>query len=246
MKNTKSQRAGFWGTFVFHTVLIVICVIFSLGYMPLIEKPKGEELRHKFKFSTNAGLQEKIDKKNQDAEVKAIHSNQDNLAEDIVEQKKESLGLNSNQDTLMLVQSKDEKELEVLSPELMGALASLDNLPTLKDSMTADDPDPVPDIDPSSYDDPSGGSYILNNRYAINKPKPKYNCKEMGIVVVLVTVNREGETIKAEAGIRGTTESAPCLIKEAEEAALNTTWRKVGPNAREFQVGQITYNFYQN
>ena len=60
-----------------------------------------------------------------------------------------------------------------------------------------------------------------------------------------VWVNREGITIKAEAGVRGTTESASCLLEEAKSAALKTTWTPYF-NAPEIQIGKITYNFYQN
>ena len=45
--------------------------------------------------------------------------------------------------------------------------------------------------------------------------------------------------------MRGTTESASCLLEEAKSAALKTTWTPYF-NAPEVQIGQITYNFYQN
>ena len=51
-------------------------------------------------------------------------------------------------------------------------------------------------------------------------------------------------TIKAEAGVRGTTESSPCLLKEAKNAAMKTTWTPY-LNAPDIQIGQITYNFHK-
>ena len=89
------------------------------------------------------------------------------------------------------------------------------------------------------------GYSLSDNRFAVRKVKPDYLCKETGRIVVRVWVNREGVTTKAIAGIRGTTESAACLIKEAESAALKTTWTPY-LNAPETQIGQITYNFYRN
>ena len=86
---------------------------------------------------------------------------------------------------------------------------------------------------------------MTDNRLALLKVKPKYLCQESGRVVVRVWVNREGVTIKAEAGIRGTTESASCLLQEAKVAALQTKWTPYF-NAPELQIGQITYNFYRN
>ena len=67
------------------------------------------------------------------------------------------------------------------------------------------------------------GYVLSDNRLAVNKIKPKYFCQESGRVIVRVWVNREGVTIKAEAGVRGTTESASCLLEEAKSAALKTT-----------------------
>ena len=89
------------------------------------------------------------------------------------------------------------------------------------------------------------GYVLSDNRFAVKKVKPKYNCDESGTVVVRVWVNREGKTIKAEAGVRGTTESASCLIREAKLAARQTTWTPYS-SAPEVQIGQITYNFYRN
>ena len=82
-------------------------------------------------------------------------------------------------------------------------------------------------------------------RFAISKIKPNYTCNKSGTVVVRVWVNRKGETIKAEAGVRGTTESASCLLNEAKTAALKTTWTPYF-DAPEVQIGKITYNFYIN
>ena len=77
------------------------------------------------------------------------------------------------------------------------------------------------------------------------KVKPDYKCEESGKVIVRVWVNREGHTIKAEPGIRGTTESASCLLEEAKIAALKTTWTPY-IDAPDIQIGQITYNFHRN
>lgn len=93
----------------------------------------------------------------------------------------------------------------------------------------------------------SGGGigYSLGNRKAISKPVPKYICNEEGKVVVEVSVDRNGRTINAVAGVKGTTNTASCLLEQAKIAAMNTRW-DASSNAPEKQVGKITYNFNLN
>lgn len=90
-----------------------------------------------------------------------------------------------------------------------------------------------------------GTGYSLGNRKAISKPVPKYTCNEEGRVVVEVSVDRNGRTVNAVAGIKGTTNTASCLLDQAKIAAMNTRW-DASSNAPERQVGKITYNFNLN
>ncbi len=91
----------------------------------------------------------------------------------------------------------------------------------------------------------SGSGYSLGNRKAISKPVPKYTCNEQGKVVVEVSVDRNGRTINAIAGIKGTTNTASCLLDQARIAAMNTRW-DASDSAPEKQVGKIIYNFNLN
>lgn len=92
----------------------------------------------------------------------------------------------------------------------------------------------------------SGGGYSLGNRKALSKPKPNSNCSdETGMVVVEVTVDKNGNTINAIAGVRGTTITAKCLKDQARLAAMSTKW-DASSDAPEKQVGKIVYNFNLN
>ncbi|MTH17392.1 energy transducer TonB [Flavobacterium sp. LC2016-01] len=90
-----------------------------------------------------------------------------------------------------------------------------------------------------------GSGYSLGNRKALSKPAPKYNCNEEGKVVVEVTVDQNGKTISATAGIKGTTNTASCLLDQARIAAMNTKWES-DSDAPVKQVGKIIYNFSLN
>ena len=88
----------------------------------------------------------------------------------------------------------------------------------------------------------SGGNYRLGNRKALTKPKPTYDCNEEGNVYVRISVDKNGNVIAAQPGVKGTTNSAPCLLQRAKEAALKTKFNP-DSNAPAKQVGLIIYNF---
>lgn len=96
---------------------------------------------------------------------------------------------------------------------------------------------------PGSGNGSGGGvGYSLGNRKALIKPAPKYVCNESGKVVVEVQVDKTGKTISALAGVKGTTNTAKCLLEQAKIAALNTKWQS-SDSAPETQRGNIIYNF---
>ena len=61
-------------------------------------------------------------------------------------------------------------------------------------------------------------------------------------MVIRVWVNGEGQTYKAELDLKNTTDTSPCLVREATTAALKTTWL-ADANAQPVQIGSISYNF---
>ena len=88
----------------------------------------------------------------------------------------------------------------------------------------------------------SGGNYNLSGRKALSKPKQQPDCQEEGIVVVRITVDNNGKVVSAISGVKGTTNTAPCLAKPAKEAALRTTWNS-DKDAPKIQTGTIIYKF---
>lgn len=91
----------------------------------------------------------------------------------------------------------------------------------------------------------SGSGYSLGGRRAVSKPAPAYNCNESGKVVVEVTVDKNGKTLSATPGVRGSTNNAKCLLDQAKIAALNTKW-EASDKAPEKQIGSIIYYFSLN
>jgi len=85
-------------------------------------------------------------------------------------------------------------------------------------------------------------NYNLAGRKVLSTPKEQPDCQEEGRVVVRVQVDNNGNVVAALAGVKGTTNSAPCLLKPAKEAALRTQWN-ADLAAPSKQVGTIIYTF---
>lgn len=93
---------------------------------------------------------------------------------------------------------------------------------------------------------PTGGnggiSYSLAGRTPVNLPVPEYNYQQAGIVVVEVTVDKNGMVTKAVPGVKGSTTLDEYLLKVAREAALRARFNRK-PDAPAYQKGTITYHF---
>ncbi|MGO3706533.1 MAG: energy transducer TonB [Mesonia hippocampi] len=86
------------------------------------------------------------------------------------------------------------------------------------------------------------GNYRLGGRKALNKEKFVQDCNESGIVVVKIEVNQQGQVISATPGVKGTTNTNPCLLNPAKKAALATRFNS-DADAPIKQVGTIIYEF---
>jgi hypothetical protein len=94
-------------------------------------------------------------------------------------------------------------------------------------------------------DQGSGISYSLSGRSARSLPKPVYPGDDEGLVVVKVTVDKNGNVTAAEPGARGTTIMDQRFWSEARQAALKAKFN-IDENAPAFQQGTISYRFRLN
>lgn len=239
MGTSKSKKIGLIGTFVFHILLLLICFFSSIGYTS-IAPPEGIEIQY-LPYEDSVVEEEIV----VESKIQPKESDNPKIVEDIIVDDSEFVEIFEGQDSIN-VNELEMAEAPLISSELEEVLSKLNSIPSSTPAISENK-----DSLPSSFsdnmikDELKDGYVLSDNRLAINKIKPKYSCQESGKVIVRVWVNREGITIKAEAGVRGTTESASCLLEEAKSAALKTTWTPYF-NAPEVQIGQITYNFYQN
>ena len=244
MVNSRHKKAGFFGTLLFHLGLLLICFFSSIGYTS-VELPIGIEIEfipyQEFEEVEDLSKQEDYSESNEST------INSDDLVEEFILQEDESVIIPNNEDTLTVSEEIKQDESVGISIELQNALSKISEM-NFNDTVAVTDQNEN-DLEVSMNSntiikDSQDGYTLSDNRFAVRKVKPEYSCEEFGKVIVRVWVNKEGFTIKAEAGIRGTTESSPCLLKEAKNAAMKTTWTPYF-NAPEVQIGHITYNFHK-
>ena len=89
----------------------------------------------------------------------------------------------------------------------------------------------------------SGGvGYGLNGRGRASFERLKQNCNESGLVIVRIVVNQSGNVIEATPGVKGTTNTAQCLLEPAKKIALSHKW-PANSNAPSRQIGFVSVNF---
>lgn len=80
----------------------------------------------------------------------------------------------------------------------------------------------------------------LAGRSAVSLPTPHYNSNIQGKIVVKIWVNRNGDVVKAECPVKGSTITDAKLVTIAKASALKAKF-SADENAPEEQIGTITY-----
>lgn len=89
----------------------------------------------------------------------------------------------------------------------------------------------------------SGGvGYGLNGRGRASFKRLKQDCNESGLVIVKIVVNKNGNVIEAVPGVKGTTNTASCLLEPAKKIALSHKW-PADSKAPAKQIGFVKVNF---
>ncbi len=105
-----------------------------------------------------------------------------------------------------------------------------------------------PDGDPNALShqgstEGGGNSYNLGGRGIKGSlPRPIYPGNEQGKVVVEIFVDRYGNVVKANAGVKGSTILSKPYLDAAYQAAMKAKF-DAKPDAPELQRGTITYRF---
>lgn len=87
-----------------------------------------------------------------------------------------------------------------------------------------------------------GKGYGLNGRNLQSNGKVVQECNQEGTVVVRITVDKQGNVIAAEPGVKGSTNTHPCLLTPAKKTALLHKWFP-DSKAPEQQIGFVVIQF---
>ena len=252
----KNKRKGIIGTILFHALLLFTFLFMGLTY----QDPPPEEEGISINFGFNDEGSKEIEPENTEEIIE--------LEEDIIEEQIETIEeivtqsiietptVETKKEKPQIVEKEEEIVEEIVEekkPEINKKAIDTGkkkNQKKSKGKSSKEGDQGIVDGDPNSNVFEGGGvgddgtAYQLGGRKAIEKPKPKGNQIE-GKVVVIITVDRLGNVIYANAGAQGSTTFNKELLKRAKNAALKTKF-DTKQSAPENQQGKIIYDFRLN
>ncbi len=143
-------------------------------------------------------------------------------------------------------QEAKKKELDALMGGLNNARGQAEGSEG-DDNRAGDKGDPAGDPYASTYYGAPGsgsgsGGYGLSGRTLRGREAVRQDCNQSGRVVVQIEVDRSGKVVRATPGVKGTTNTHPCLMEPARRTALSYRWNQ-DSEAPQKQVGFVVVNF---
>ena len=263
---TKHEKKSFAITVVIHVLLILLLLFFGFTYL---DPPPESGIAINFGTSdVGSGVEQPVEKikaapQKTSSEVTPVETaikeevvTQEVEEAPVVEKKKEDPVVQKTEKPVKKIEEPAKKPDPKPDKSTTDALSSILNGPESDGKASGGEGDDQlagdkgsPDGDPNAksyYGSGMGidgdGNYRLGGRKALNKEKFVQDCNEAGVVVVQIEVDRSGRVVRAVPGVKGTTNSAACLMDPAKRAALATRFNS-DANAPAKQVGTIIYNF---
>lgn len=240
-------------TIVFHALLLIVFLFYGLTTPLPLPEEEGIEVNLGYSDQGMGDFQPDELSSNAASSSPSSSSDESILAEDNEENPALSEKVNKNQTVTNEQTNKTEesKPQEHVDSRALYPGNQDKNATNGNEGITGkpgDQGNPYGNPNSDNYNGNSGNgngegiSYKLSGRSYKNLPKPNYNSMEQGKVVVKISVDRQGNVLKAESGVKGTTTSSQTLWKLAKDAALKAKF-DANANAPEEQIGTISYNF---
>ncbi len=267
---TKEEKKSFTITVVIHVVILLLLFMFGLKYLdPPLEQGIAVNFGTTDYGSGDVQPTEPIKSEPRDVvpqieETKSEPTTSSKSSENVLTADNTEAIAIQKQKEIADVQAKAEANAKVAEQKkkqeeadkkanldaLIGGVKKSDGKTTGgegNDNKSGDKGSPEGDPNASSYYGIGKGldgddNYLLVGRRAINKKIFVQDCNQEGIVVVDITVDRNGNVTSAVPGVRGTTNNSKCLTDPARRAALETKFNS-DPKAPAGQRGQIIYRF---
>tara|TARA_Y100001978_G_C23654443_1_gene415254 strand:+ start:491 stop:1243 length:753 start_codon:yes stop_codon:yes gene_type:complete len=246
--NQKEKLIGVFGTTLFHLLLLLIFFYLGLSYQDPPPPEEGINIDFGIK-DNNENISKNSNKENikninpEKNTVKSIENNEKQIVtqENIIT--KNTAKKEKKEDDKI----EDDKKNKINTKALYKGKKTNNKENKLEQDNFTDQNNSNQNQE-SNYNLSENGSknnFQLKGRTAEFKAKPIYNSQEQGIVVVLITVNQNGDVINAISGAKGSTTLNKNLLKRAKEAALKTKFNEK-KSAPKNQQGKIIYYFSLN
>ncbi len=235
LKIDTDDKAGLYLTLIFHLVIIIILLAYSIH----------KQLKTETSFVLDFTAQEELEKRQAHEQMVASVSEElDALIKAAQQQGKTPRNVAVDVNAPL----KDDKRSDGrdVYDKARRLQEKLDQ--SRKDAQKASDSDDNIDLggennsaENESYTGPAVISYSLDGRKAMSLPVPAYKCLGAGDVTVTIVVNRKGYVV-AEKVMESVSSTDQCLRDYALKAASRSRFSS-SKDAPERQGGQIVYRF---
>ncbi|OFX86766.1 MAG: hypothetical protein A2W99_06800 [Bacteroidetes bacterium GWF2_33_16] len=268
--NTKYKRTGLAGTIVFHSIILVLIVLF--GYTTPLPLPSEEGILINF-GDEDQGMGQEEPQFSETTEQQAANQESQEPAQESVSEETDEGNLTQDFEEAPVVKKetkktekkevkiepktepKPEEKTEVVKEQQVDARALFpgrnpNTTSTTGEGVTGFEGNQGSKTGSIDSDNHSGGNstggkgydFSLAGRNPESIPKPEYNYQKDGKVVVEITVDKLGKVTDAVPGAKGSTTLDANLLAAAKKAALLAKFDRK-PDAPAYQKGTITYYF---
>ncbi len=255
MLKTKSEKKAFVITSSLFTILLLVLFLFKFSENPTPFMQNGGEILIRFGDSNqgqgqqNQQVAEVIENQTETTPTNTTASS--NTAEQklVTQNKQQTTTVKSAEKTQKNTQQQSQKSVNSSTNDALNNLLNGNSGGEGNDNVAGN----KGSLDGSKYSNSyygsgkgtsvgGGNSWGLQGRSLVSSTPYKPDCNETGTVVVQVTVNRQGRVVNAERNLKGTTNSAPCLVDAALKTARSFRW-KADNDAPNAQIGFVVINF---
>ena len=237
MRLHKEDRAGIYGTVIFHLAVLVILLVCQIGY----------SLRGENSFILDFSKQEEIERIQQEEMFKEdISSRIDELLAASAAGQINVRNIAVDRGALRDDRGTDAQKLYEDAARLQQELESGFELPKPEDGLASvQEATPAaqdkPKAETQEYQGPSVVSYSLDGRKASHLSIPAYRCMGAGMVTVIITVNPRGDVINAK--VQEEASSPDQCLREFAVRAARLSKFSSSTSAPDRQMGDIIYQF---
>ena len=240
-KEKRSRRIGLYLTIIFHLLLLIVLLIFSISTV------RKTELSFITDSEGRLAREQELKKIERDNKIKAI-------AEDELRQQLSQVAERYRAVPVQRTSQYPKDERNTDADKLYKDAEDLQQ--RIKDAAKLDKQDGVDEVKGAgaikpakeslndgqkSYSGPSVLNWYLDDRKALSLPIPVYKCRGGGDVTVQIYVGRNGYV--KQTSILESSSTADQCIRNAALAAAGRSRFSASERAPEPQVGQITYRF---